>query len=314
MPAQTKRKRRHFYKINSRNLLFGFFVIAAFVLTFGGVIRIVGAWNDRVWRGEHRVTFVIATNPPLLASYQAEPGELIIIQFPSRLEINSSFGLGRWKLESLYELGRQRGVGGEILAKTVQYALGIPVDGWMSEEGMSLVAPSFQALFSYRLDTNFTFFDKVRIAWEISTLKAGKRRLLSAEKLGMVKGARAADGSLGFVLEKQRVKDIVLREFQDTIIVGDGTGVGIVNGTNIAGAGEQIASVLEGLGARVIWVRTQSYDIPRCKILAKEERPSRTAKRLAALFSCSLEEQSNIVAPIELVIGEELARETAATR
>ncbi len=332
MPARSGRpnSRRKVQKFSSSKLLTLFLVAAFVILVTGSMVKATSLWNTRLWKGEERLTFVVATDPPVLASYQAQAGELVLISFPGTLEIEASSGAGEWQIASLFELGKQRKVGGTLLAKSLQYQLQVPVDGWIEGKGITLlgygeeeeitggahplsgVRALFAAVSSIGLPTNFTFFDKVRIARVLGGMDTSHRRVINTQERRIVQSVRRADGSMGFILDKERVREVMLREFQDALVAQERIGVGVVNATDKAGAGGQIAGVLEGMGARVVWVRAGSGGGEHCTLRTRQETEGTlTVKRLKELLGCIITEGASS-APVELVVNEGLARSLPA--
>lgn len=288
-------------------------------------MRLVISWNSRLWKDDLRITFVVASNPPVLVSYQTHSSEVVFVPFPENLEIEGSYNVGKWHVQSLYEVGNQRGIRGDLLTRSVQYALSVPVDGWMDKQGLDLLGYSnvqeireskdpspyslFRPLLSFGIDTNFSFFDRLQIARLLGGARS--RRVVLPEQKRLVKQIRRLDGSLGYELDQERVKEMALREFRDTLLAQEQIGLGIINGTEKAGVGNSIAGVVSTMGSRVIWVRSEKVKIPiRCQLRAtKEGQKTLIALRLATLLRCPLVSDSKASVPLELVIGEELARE-----
>ena len=332
MPARARRtnSRRKVQKFSSSKLLTLFLIAAFVVLVTGSMVRAASLWNTRLWKGEERLTFVVATDPPVLVSYQTKAGELVLISFPRTLEIEASSGAGEWQIASLFELGRQQKIGGTLLAKSVQYQLQVPVDGWIEGKGITLLGYGdveeitagahplsgmralFAAFSSIGLDTNFTFFDKVRIARTLGGMDGSHRRVINAQERRIVRSVRRADGSMGFILDKERVQELTLREFQDVLVAQERVGIGVVNTTDKAGAGGQIAAVVEGMGARIVWVRAGSGGGEHCTLRTRQEtRETLTVRRLKELLGCIITGDADS-APVELVVNEGLARSLPA--
>lgn len=291
--------------------------MAGLALVAGFTVRVLSAWNHRLWQGNARFTLMVTSDPPVLVSYQSDPGDLLTLSFPANTEIAGSFNLGNWSLESLAKLGDMREFRGQVLTKSLQYELRVPIDGWMGEGGNILIGAQngnglwalLKGMFATRETTNLTFFDQWRLFWEVRGLSAAQRRPLAAEKIGLAKQARFADGQIGFKLDKEKIKTLALRDLQDMIVSQENVGVGIVNTTDIAGVGEKAAGVINTMGARVFWVRTQKGNVERCLIKTNSDSSGTlTVRRLAAIFNCEVKKDA-LAAPVEFMIGKGLAEE-----
>lgn len=300
----SRRKRKlHRIRGDSKVILRFFLLFALIMLLFGGLLRLLSSWQNRIWVGDARVTFVAATSPVTIFSYE-ESRELVSITFPKNVEIDGAAGAGEWKLENLYELGKTRGTGTDLLTKSLQYSLDVPIDGYF--EGQ--FTPGFPGVLSVFVQkSNFTFFDKVKIAATLVRVTPAGHKARTAEKLGIIAKKRLGDGTLGFEFVPEKVKDIVVRELADASLVSQNLGVGIVNGTSISRAGEQIANITKAMGSQVLWVRTQEEEVGRC--LLRVSALTETVDRIAKIFSCETKVENNLPAPIVFVIGRELAEE-----
>lgn len=305
MPAQRHKRSKNRTKAigEPKVILRSFLLFAAIMLLFGGIMRLVASWQNRIWIGDSRVTFVTTTDPVTVYSYQ-ESRELVSVNFPKNVQIDGAAGLGSWKLENLYELGMQKGTNGEVLVKSLQYSLNVPIDGYFN----GAFSPGFPAVLSvFSQKSNFTFFDKVKIVYVLSKITQAQHKNLSAEKTGMVVKKRLGDGTVGFKLVPEKVKEIAIRELGDSSTSGQNSGIGIVNGTSTSRVGEQIAGITKTMGSQVLWVRSGEEINSRC--ILKSVSKTETAKRLAKIFSCEIKIEENLPAPIVFVIGPELARE-----
>lgn len=311
MPAQyrkNKNRRRQLSKIHTKEILKWFLILVFLILFLGFAVRLMSSWNKRVWSGDGRITFAIDLKSPKIVSYQPETGEIVTIEFPENLEINGSFGVGKWSLGSLYELGQQKNQNGSLLTKTLQYNLGLPIDGFWDAKNL----PNFLTLLPFnKFSSNFNFFDRLKIVNELGKVSGGKQKVLSAQKIGLVKAVRLSDGKMGFVLDKQNAKSLILREFQDLAVAGENIGVGVFNGTKLVGVGESVAGVLEGIGMRVVFLRTEKNGVKNCLLKTKKEIiNTQTFNKLTKLFSCDIKIMTDsLSSPVEFIIGEELARE-----
>lgn len=293
-----KRKKRRALRGDAKSVLQWFFLFSAVLLLFGGVLRLVSSWQNRVWVGDTRVTFAVAGSTVKLFSYQ-KGRELVSVEFPQGLEVSAAQGMGEWKLESLYEVGKTRGLGGELLVKSIEYSLSLPVDGYFAGE------------LNFFEESNFTVFDKLKIFVVLGSVRTGEQKNFEAQKLRIIKEERLADGELGWKLVPERTKDFTTREFQDAVVARENIGVGVINATQVRGAGEEIAGIIRTMGSQVVWLRG-SKDAPHTQagcLLRVRERTT-TSEKLARVFSCEVEvEKEKLSAPIEFTIVQKLAEE-----
>lgn len=326
MPAQLNRKRRK--PLGWKIIFVGFLALSALVLFIGGIVNIVKGYNLRVWQDtKSLLTLVLTTNPPVIVSYKGATGEIAIIPMPDNLEVVGSYEVGRWKAKSLYELGKQKEIGGRLLSASFQNAFGIPIDGWFDKRGLewlgfddvSLVREekSYPVFLPKNIissfwpgqDTNLTLFDTTRIALAFSTSPMGSRRVILPERIGVVEEMHLASGEEGWV-PAQDIPSRFLTEFSDAGVVEERIGVGIINASGTLRLGKRVARLVESLGAPVVWVKTEGELKERCIVrVSKNSAKTKTQSRLVHFFSCEERLVEELSTPIELMLGEEIAPE-----
>lgn len=290
--------------LTSPKLLRYFLLVAALVLIIGGFLRLVSVWNVRLWLGNERFTVVLTGDSPVIFSYQEETG-LATIPLPKNLELEGSYNVGRWKVGSLHEVGKIQGIGDRLVTSTLQNTFGFPIDGWVHDNIDASKVPGFAGTLPsiiFSTDSNLTLFDKVRLATVISTTPQEARRVVSLERMGMV---QKGPGETLIPV----VGDLP-RELVDTKVTTDGIGVGIVNKTKKGGLGRRASSVVEGMGAPVLWIRTEDPADGVCIVRgSKKTLDSLTSRKIIRLFSCKTQKEESLGSSIELILQKDIAQE-----
>src|SRR3990167_6129084 len=122
-----------------------------------------------------KLIFVVASDNPKVYSYNPQAEKLVVFEIPANTQIETSRGYGQWFAGSLWKLGEQEKLRGELLRESVQKSLGLPVDGWIEERGEALFAPRklgvmsalFEALTTTRIKSNLTFFDRLHLLMKV---------------------------------------------------------------------------------------------------------------------------------------------------
>lgn len=279
-------------------------LVAIVSLLVGGTLRLISIWSMRLWVGDARFTVVLTGRSPVIFSYQEGAG-LATIPLPENLELLGSYNVGRWKIGSLSEVGKIQGVGDKLVMSTVQNTFGFPIDGWVRGSIDVSKNPSFAETFSstvFSTNSNLTMFDKIRLAVVISTTPPELRRVISLERMGMVeKGPGGTLIPAGGDLP---------RELVDTKVASDGIGVGVVNKTKKGGLGRRAANVVEGMGAPVLWIRTEEEAGGNCTVRgSKKTLESLTSRKITNLFSCKIQKEESLISSIELILEKDIAPE-----
>lgn len=105
-------------------------------------------------------------------------GEIREFEVPLDTHVESAYGLGEWKISSLWKLGiQEKKGGGQMLERSLVRGYGLPIEGYLEYSGA--VEPfnlARKLIFAH--DTNISIRDRLSLAWF-----ALHARLSSDEKL-----------------------------------------------------------------------------------------------------------------------------------
>lgn len=310
-PKKIKRlkSRRNSGKSLTARRIFNYFLLVAVVsLTLGGALRLLSLWSTRSWRAGERFTVVVEGKTPAILSHQ-DNSDLFVIPLPPSLEVVGAYEVGELTLGNLYEFGEVRGIGGKLLIRTLQSSFGFPVDGFIVEDVVfenGKISPSpatlFGLIFMSSKNSNLNFFDRVKLSLVLGTIEDKHIRVLSLEKLGMV----GKSGGRNVILTDA----VVPREITDVKIADEGIGVGILNKAGKSGLARRVSRIVEGLGAPVLWVRTEDNFPGRCTIRTSSvNEDSLTVRKIRKLFDCELSLDPKLSSSAELILGAGIAQE-----
>src|SRR3989344_5998140 len=154
--SANKNKRRSFFK---RVFLF---ILILFVLIIYLLLK------PKNWENESKLIAVYPnTNGDVvvvvLDTLQEEITKVVI---PGNTEVDVARQYGRWRLKSIWELGKNEKVGGKLLTETLVKSFKIPVTTWVDEKGSGLFSGNLLGLMSAFVskDTNLNLGDRIRIA------------------------------------------------------------------------------------------------------------------------------------------------------
>lgn len=280
MPASRKKKNFFRSGLTSKKLLRYFLFVASCLLLIGAGLRLLSLYTTRAWQGDERFTVVLVGGEPVVISYQDGVG-LTTIPIPASFEVTASFNVGQLRVGSLYELGEIQGIGGgNLVSKTLQGALGLPIDGWVTADAGDPIKIILAK------NTNLVFFDRVRIAQTILTTPQALVRNLSPIPVNLP------------------------RSLVDIKVAQENVGIGVINSAGEAGLGRRVTKVLEGMGATVLWVKTQDSFDSRCIVrTSRKIENSLTVEKITRLFSCKIEHDEKLSSSVELILGREIAQE-----
>ena len=109
-------------------LLLFLILISVFILT------------KSLWDTKSRFALVFANESGKVDLVVVDPHVKTIttISIPPSTQVEVAHQLGQWKLESIYRLGKQEDLDGQLLADTITKSLKLPVDAWAHQKTKSL--------------------------------------------------------------------------------------------------------------------------------------------------------------------------------
>lgn len=316
MPAKAGRsvRRRKTSQKKARFPLKPLVFLLLFIFAIFGSARILSSWKNRIWIPQTRFTVVVAKENPTIYSYNPQIDELLVIAIPKNTEIEAAWGYGRWPVGSLWELGFQEGLEGELLAFSLTKNFGLPIDGWISSTGGGLFEESplginnwVQAFALGSAKTNLTFFDRLNLRAAGGVLSDRKEEIDLIQEKVLVK-VRLADGLEGFDIAPEQAK-VVFEKFKDERVFQEGKTLAVINTTGEKGLAAQAMRVANVLGVRTIKSENKGAEVESCLIKTSQANfESLAVQRLAQIFRCHKEKTDGLLlGDIELVLGQRFA-------
>lgn len=280
------------------------------------VWNLYNSWKNSQWISGSRITIVVGTTDPKIYSYNPQAQKLSLIEIPAKTQITTSRGMGDWLAGSLWKLGEQEKLNGQLLSESLQKSLGLPIDGWIGEEGESLFASRklgfasalVEAAMSLGVKTNLTFFDRLQLLLHVGTVPFGGRRELDLETLGVIKAQKLADGEEGYVVIPEKAK-IAFEEIRDDLVFAESKKVKVFNNSGRSGLAVDVTRIVTTLGLRVIGTGTTEEKVENCEVRGDGSQvKSLSAKRLAAVLGCDIKaKDAGGPEDLELYLGEAFA-------
>lgn len=307
-----KEKRERFAPVRFLRVI----IVLGLVFAIGfAALRLFEEWQRRVWLPGSRITVVVAAGDPTIYSYNPEANNLVIIEVPKTTQVEASGGFGQWLAGSLWQLGEDDGQGGTVLSVSLEKALGLPIDGWIGEQGEALFeqktlgfpAALWQAIFVGR-HTNLTVFDRLNIILATSGVGVADRRNLNLVTTGAVKKTQLPDGLEAYVPVPDKAKTI-FEILRDERVFGEGKTLLVVNTTAKQGIASEVARIAGTLGVKVMGTQTASRDVENCGVLGNQENiNSYASRRLAQIFGCETRaEDPSGPGHLEIILGKGFA-------
>ncbi len=290
-------------KINKKILLYISLVFCVLIVAFFS--RIVS--HKRFWNGKDKVA--VAVNDGVGASillFDPQYDELIKVIIPKHTEVDVARELGIWKIETLWELGKQEHMNGQLLADSITKHFRFPIAAWSDENALGLYEGNIHKLYKAAFgmyNTNLTVGDRVAMAWFSFNIPNARRSEINLYETGYLKKAILSDGSEGYT-KVEPAPQTVLALFAESDIAKSSFAVGITDATGESSVAKNVGQVIQVLGAKVAAVDKKEEADMDCIVKGRNELLS---NRIAQLFNCQ-KEPGTTGFDVEIILGSEFAK------
>ncbi len=302
-PAQ-RRKRIRGFKDKSRKKPVFRLLLLVFLLAF--VFYLV--LNTKYWNSKEKLSLALVSPEGGVVVTVLDPvsGEITNISIPKNTQVEAARQLGTWKIKSIWALGVNEKLGGSLLKDTILKNFKFPVSVWANRDGAGFASGGtlkiIKAMF-FPYDTNLRLGDRLRIGIFSLGVTGFKRTDIDLAKGSYLRGVRLTDGEEGYVLSGKIPKDLLV-VFSDPGLARAGLKVSIKDASGDPVVAEEVAEIIEVMGAKVAAVSREPRAPSDCAVRGENF----FAKDVAKLLACKIEKASPEGSfDLELEIGERFA-------
>lgn len=307
MPSDRRRKRIRKKKEKETKKIFPLLLkysLAIFVIAF---IFYTLFLSTEIWDGENKISIVAVSDAKVrITIIDPTVGEITNIYIPSNTQVEVARGLGLWKIASIWQLGKEEGLGGELLRETVTDSMKMPTEAWIDELGANITSQNIKAsIFSVfaSKDTNLKLVDRVRIALFSFGVGKSKRKSMNLDDTLYLQKAKFADEEEGYVLTGRYPKSFLVL-FSDSRLGNNPLTVSLHNGSGSQKLATNLSGVVEVIGAKVASVIDTGVHGTGCIIKSSDKE---RAEVLGKYLNCKVVlEKSQFDA--DIIIGEEFIK------
>lgn len=307
MPARSKRKTRRFLrKKNHKNFKLFWY---SFLLVFLGVWLTILFFNRDFWRKNSKLSLAIQEEDAsvIVATFDPTVGEITTIRIPPNTEVNAAFGLGVWKLRSVWELGENEHLGGRLLARTLVRHFKFPVVAWADARAAGFVEGKAVGFIQATLApyaTNLKMGDRLQIALFSLRIPNSKRQEIALEETSYLRKTVLTDGEEGYTVTGTMPSGLSavftnpdMSSKEMTVVIKDATKEGSY--------ASDVGKLIEVLGAKVASVVKEKPQ-EECQVTGKDRA---VVEEVARILGCTpSKEKLKSSLDIEIKLGEEFAR------
>ncbi len=261
------------------------------------------------WDGNSRLTMAVAkkSGDANLVIFDPERELVTTLEIPGNTQVNVAHQLGTWKIESVWLLGENEGLAGQLFSDTIIKSFRLPVDKWSEEEVLGFakggIVPILQSLTGH-YKSNLSFKDKVHLSLFSLKINTGNRVKVDLTKVGVLEPRRLLSGEDGYVINRNLPLKLS-QLFTIDKISEEGIRIAIVNASGNPSLDKEITDTVEVLGAKVVLTSTEEESDSECDVVGS---PSLTAEVLSRLFSCKYHKDvSSEKLDLRLKVGKKFA-------
>lgn len=302
--SSRKLRQKRTKQFNLRKILR---ILSLIIILFIAVLFIKLAISPSVWDKKYQFSFTYPTiNGVMVAVLNPINKTATNIFIPENTQAEVANQLGKWRLGSVWKLGKQEKVGGYLLSRSLIKSFSLPIDAWAAES-INNYNGNFlnrtKAIF-LTSDTNIKLKDKIRLWLFMFVIPKGNNQTIFLAETSALNPSRLPDGSEGYLINQ--LLDSIERLFFVDMVSQENLRLGVVNVADNSGAINMVVETLETIGVRPVIIKEEEYlDGFLCAVYT-DEKESITAKKISYVFNCPIKEkrsESNL--DIEFIYGEE---------
>lgn len=203
-----------------------------------------------------------------------DPGESEITQItiPGNTELSVSRELGSWKAESLWQLGVNEHLTGDLVQETIIKNFSFPISAWGDEKALGLVSGNLFSIIKALIlpyKSNMNWGDKLKLGI-LSLELAGKPTTnINLADTSLLKQVRLVDGEEGYVVVGE-VPPKVSAIFADDLFSRKQVRVIIKNDSGNLAVVEGVGRVIEVWGAKVTSTVIEDSSNFNCRVIGRD--------------------------------------------
>lgn len=290
--------KRSFQK--SKSTIFSRIVVSA--LTFLTILALViGGLFFIPIRMPERITIVVASSPFQLLSLNTRDRTASIVKIPEDLTIKGAYSMGTYPIASYWKMGSLDVRDHDLLARSIQVALGIPVDGYIGHSYESLFEQSEKSelirenfslsgiirFLTHQRVTNISPINLIRIYKIVKSVRESDIKILDLAKSMSTIDEVLPDDSIQQRIDPERTDVILKNMFVYPEIRKEALTIGVNNAANIPELASNISRQLTHTGMFVVSVTSDENVKTECELSGNESvLTSKTARFITDRYQC----------------------------
>jgi len=210
--------------------------------------------------------------------------EINRIDIPSDSIVSTSYGLGQYKVDKLWQLGKDQNKEGVLLTASVMKNFSLPVVAYVNTKPDLLYKKSVVGRIKFILSAyknNLSFTDRIKLAYFSFGIKDIDKYAYNLKDTAVLENETLKDGSTGYL-----PTGYFPNKFMTIFSIPSEKGIvtaTLVNTTHGSDNSGQISKLLETLGAKVVSVEEEESELARCVVLGND---SKIVRIISDYFDC----------------------------
>ncbi|KKQ41060.1 MAG: hypothetical protein US60_C0047G0011 [Microgenomates group bacterium GW2011_GWC1_37_8] len=264
--------------------------------------------STKYWNGEEKVSVVINADSEInVVTFDPRTKEIINIIIPGDTQVDVAESKGIYNLKNVWELGKQQGSGGNLVARTVTKNFKFPVYIWAGRYAKGFISGElFSALKVLFLpyETNLTFGDKLGLTIFSMKVKNPKRVDILLSDTNLLEKATLEDGSEGYII-KGNTSQKIMSVFTNLAMSENIYRIMITDRTGDVGFSESVSEILNVLGGKVVAINKEVRHAGVCEIKGKDEN---ILELITKLLPCTISKEGKSNFDLEVVLNEDFEK------
>lgn len=257
--------------------------------------------STKYWDGESKVSFVFQKTDGNVGITILDPklNEETTLVIPGDTQVDVAKGYGTIRLKNVWQLGVNEGLGGGLLPQTLTKNFLFPTNLWSDTD----ISNVWKFVFSTK-GTNIPFGDRLMAGFFALRLSRIERTEIDLVKSQFLHKKVLVDGQTGYVISGPATTRLTVY-FSDNKMTDKNIKFGLVDSTGNYGVANNVGSILEVLGGKVVVVDKKSTDESLdCEVFGTNRY---VVRKIGSLFSCKeISRESNL--DVEMIMGSKFAK------
>lgn len=302
-------RKRFNYKKNNRGIIKKVFVFTAlgsftiFVFTLGSFLINL----RKVIKAQNKFIIAVRQNNNDVHIHIIDPSsrKYVIINIPSETLVDASNNLGQWRIGTLWKLGQNEKMGGEVLGKSIIRNFNFPISYWADYQAENFSEGNILKILKSTFNnykSNLHFYDKIALLFYGITIPKDSREFIDLAKSKFLKEGRLPDGENGYLVT-ENFPDFLLPIFSNLKI--SNYKIMINNQGAYESDLKKVSGIIEVLGGKVAYISKSKSGNFVCSVWGKDQNIENLVSKL---FSCNvLENPTNQGFDLEISLGKDFS-------